>query len=331
MKCFSSPASAVPVPLQPTNPRLSKFFNLSETPPCKFTLFTHLPFELQVYIWKLSIPGPQIIRVKVEVDDALHNGDLFAREDFNWDIDHISAQKSLKFSAPFSQAPSLLATCKDSRNTILSVYSGTLKSQGDSVIRFDSDNDTIFLLPSTNRVSICPCQDQEVSSATASSTPTLSENHRKPMFLGLGTREIPTLNAQRSRDFSPIFGCVKKLIMVWSEFFCVHSADITWTLSNFAALQELTLVTAVQRDAYCSAYLQAVGSPTVWSVEQISSHFASAQWLVQGLRNDMITLDRFRQKLESRKQLYYRQSWKLPPVIRFGGCFSEWVEGREHS
>ncbi|RKF78841.1 hypothetical protein GcC1_052019 [Golovinomyces cichoracearum] len=291
----------------------------------QFTLFSKLPYELQMNIWKNSIPDPQIIRLKLEVDKSFHESDSFIRDGIDWDTDQISCINSLKISAPFSKAPGLLGACRNSRAAILAVYKGVLKAKDETVIRFDPESDTIFLLPIQQGKPICQCRD----AGGLSTAEYPSNNTRKSMLLGLGTQEIPRKHPQRSRDFSAVVGGIKKLIMVWGEFFCVHSADITWTLSNFSSLQELTLVTPVRKDAYCSSYLQAVGSPTIWCVEQISSHFDSAEWLVKGLRNDMMCLERFKYKLESRKSLFYRDWWKLPKIIRFGGCYIDWVEGKE--
>ncbi|POS87116.1 hypothetical protein EPUL_002108 [Erysiphe pulchra] len=292
----------------------------------QFTLFTHLPYELQINIWKASIPNPQILRIKVETDEILNDKNYFARDDFDWEVDQASCLKGLKISAPYSKAPGLLGACRDSRAVILTVYKGVLKSKDETVIRFDPENDTIFIIP--KRIEDEPrCQCRHVGEGlSVDSSP--AHVIRRTLLLGLGTPEIPNSFKQRSRDFRPIFGNIQKLVMVWNEFFCIHSADIAWTLSNFPSVKELTLVTPIRKEAYCSAYLQAVGSPTIWCVEQISSHFASANWLVQGLRNDMATLQRFKQKLQIRKKLFDRNDWELPKTIHFGGCYTEWVEGK---
>ncbi|KAI0999769.1 hypothetical protein K3495_g8426 [Podosphaera aphanis] len=319
MKEFCSTTAGIPIESQ-----LPHHFDSPDHTARQFVLFKQLPYELQIYIWKCSIPDSQILRLKIEADESLNDREVFSRTDFDWETDKKKSLNNLKFSTPFSKAPGLLAACRDSRAAILSAYTGKLKSKGDTIIRFNPENDTIFLIPIGKGNLSCQCPNE--------TNPTASESfhsHRKPMFLGFGTPEVPVQQTVQFRDYSAIFGSIKKLIVVWSEFFCVHTTDITWTLSNFTSLKELTLVTAVRRDAYCRAYLKAVGSPTIWSVEQISSHFASAQWLVQGLRNDMMTLDRFRRMLESRKSLYYRDAWQVPQIIRFGGCFTDWVEGRE--
>ncbi|KAI6248831.1 hypothetical protein HI914_02991 [Erysiphe necator] len=292
----------------------------------QFTLFTQLPYELQINIWKVSIPSPQILRIKIEADETLNDKNYFTRNDFDWETEQVSCLKGLKISAPYSKAPGLLGACKDSRATILSVYKGFLKSKGETVIRFDPENDTIFLVPiKLDDMPRCQCHNLGEAFSVDSSP---AHTTRKSMLLGLGTPEIPKSFQKHCRDFRPIFGGIQKLVMVWNEFFCIHSADIAWTLSNFPSVKELTLVTPIRKDAYCSAYLQAVGSPIIWCVEQISSHFASASWLVLGLRNDMTTLKRFKQKLQIRKILFDRDNWELPQIVRFGGCYIDWVEGK---
>lgn len=302
----------------------SRSSSLCAEAPRHFTLFAQLPDELQISIWKFAVPDPQIIRLKIEADKRLYDSNVFTQDDFEWEADQVSSLKGLKLSTPYTEAPGLSAACKNSRNVLLDVYKGTLKSKGDTVIRFDPENDTIFLIPVGEFELSFGCHD--ASEGHSSNLHSL-HNSRKTMFLGLGTPGIPKLQPQRSRDYRSIFGGIKKLVIVWNELLCAHPSDITWTLSNFASLKELTLVSKVKKDAYCMEYVQAVGSPTIWCMEQISSHFTSADWLVHGLRHDMMTLDCFRLMLESLKKFYFREDWKIPEIIRFGGCFADWVDG----
>jgi hypothetical protein len=86
----------------------------------EFTIFPKLPPEVQIKIWKNTIPASRLIRVKVQ-----ENAD------------------NIQFSTNIS-VPVLLSVCHTSRETILKVYSACLES-GDRMIRFDGDNDILVL------------------------------------------------------------------------------------------------------------------------------------------------------------------------------------------
>lgn len=107
----SAPATALknatPV-LQPTAP------NPDTSPPNdQFPLFTTLPTELRLNIWREALPGPRIVDVFFDVN--IHQAIYSRSKDDNWDGPHI-----LRANQP---PPTIMHACHESRAEALRFYS----------------------------------------------------------------------------------------------------------------------------------------------------------------------------------------------------------------
>jgi hypothetical protein len=134
--------------------------------------------------------------------------------------------EALEFSTD-TMACGLLGACKVSRTGILKVYGSIIESKGGKKIRFEGDNDTIYLHGEEN----LPLHDQ---------------------LLGCpgSTYSWP---ARTLRDYTSLFADVKTLAWSENQFYSIPMDDRCWLVSQFKSLENLILLTGYGRN-----------DPTTW-------------------------------------------------------------------
>ncbi|KAE9380075.1 hypothetical protein N431DRAFT_123552 [Stipitochalara longipes BDJ] len=157
----------------------------------KFTVFSKLPPELQIKIWKHAIPPPRLVRVNVRLAFSTHR---------------------FKTNTP---VPGVLVACKNSRETILRVYTTCLVS-GEKTIRLDGANDVLVLFSSS--YGSCPIY------------PRYNRYERDTLY-----HKLPWLRDESmDQRYLTMFSGIKNLAMPNETRY--HSS-LSWFLSLFQSLE----------------------------------------------------------------------------------------------
>ncbi|KAE9380071.1 hypothetical protein N431DRAFT_448887 [Stipitochalara longipes BDJ] len=131
--------------------------NLKVSKGQKFTLFSSLPTEIQLEIWKLTLPEPRIITVKVFAAQTMYDPDFVISNEQGQDHRFISsslskAGETLTLDTTNTKNPGVLFACTVSRDVSLNQLSACLDLRnGEKQKRFDPRNDTILLYNTTDR------------------------------------------------------------------------------------------------------------------------------------------------------------------------------------
>jgi hypothetical protein len=107
----------------------------------EFHFFVKLPVELQLKIWKISIPGPKNVSVE-----------LVPRDPATTDRPTIRSWKDIYFRS-YSTPPAMLSACRISREIILSTHTACIESpicHSQLKIRLDPKIDTLLVLRGWN-------------------------------------------------------------------------------------------------------------------------------------------------------------------------------------
>jgi hypothetical protein len=110
-----------------------------------FTLFSdpRFPVEMRRKTWKMAIPAPRLVKIKVTTPGVVFGPNYHATTWFP-KSKMGKTRDGLIFSS-HSEPPILLSVNAESREVILEVYKGEIESKGGRKIRFDAENDTIVL------------------------------------------------------------------------------------------------------------------------------------------------------------------------------------------
>ncbi|PMD33235.1 hypothetical protein L207DRAFT_639397 [Hyaloscypha variabilis F] len=192
-----------------------------------FTLFPKLPLEIQLNIWKMSLPGPRVIKVKVFAANSLYDPnytkelestDTSPQDCPEYYLLHSPAQRRIEIQKATQnlvlstsvKSPGSLFACHNSRSEALKKYTRCAQLQSGRETRFDPIEDTVLI------------------SHTAS--------------FALPPLPYMTADANHCPDYGSRFSGIQNLAISYFDFMVGGDRDMQALLSQFQSLKSLVLL-----------------------------------------------------------------------------------------